>query len=540
MADRITYKVHDIVIPQANDPTKTISKTVYEAETHHSEGGMIGFAAPDATLVSNVLTPADSLVVVRGEGASADTIDFISFTSDPQIKDKDLVWLQQGAEAITINHNTGSPPANAGPVLLLSQVPKTMIGSRMVCLQKQGSNFQEITYDGIVGNGGILAEDDEGNAIIVCGSVPSAVNHLKTTNAATGNDVVIESIGTDPNIGLEIKGKGTKFVKILSLIVTTLLDANSLAWAKVVSIASAVNEITFSNAATGTDPIIEGTGSDTDVGIELKTKGTGVITAINTKITNIRESTGSALALIITGAASIVNHFEIKPSIAASDLELNALGADTNIGIKITPKGTGRVTILEQIVTNIREATGGAIAIAITALASAVNYIEVKANIASSDPEIEAKGSDTNVGIKLIPKGTGSIYGVRESWEYPLTDESTLPVVDTIYVTGPAPYDMAIEDVIAGLTVTGAGAALWTVDILKENSVNANAFTTILSTLITIDAAEYTSTTAATPPVISVATWEKGRRLQLKISLLDTDTLARGAKVNLLTHATAK
>lgn len=345
MADRITYKVHDIVIPQANDPTKTISKTDYESETHHAESGMIGFSAPDATLVSNVLTPADSLVIVRGESASADTIDFISFTSDPQINDKDLVWLQQGAEAITINHNTTSPPANAGPVLLLSQTPKKFIGSRMVLLQRQGSNFQEISYDGIVGNGGILAEDDEGNAVIVCGSVPSAVNHLKATNAATGNDIVIEAIGTDPNIGLEIKGKGTKFVKILSVIITQLLDANSLAWAKVNSIASAVNEITFSNAAIGTDPIIEGTGSDTDVGIEIKTKGTGVITAINTKITNIRESTGSALAIIITGAASIVNHFEFKPSIAASDLELNALGSDTNIGIKITPKGTGLVTV---------------------------------------------------------------------------------------------------------------------------------------------------------------------------------------------------
>jgi len=344
MADRITYKVHDIVIPQANDPTKTISKTVYEAENHHAESGMIGFSAPDATLVSNVLTPVDSLTVVRGEGASADTIDHISFTADPQINDKDLVWLQQGAEAITINHNTSSPPANAGPVLLLSQVPKKMIGSRMVLLQRQGSNFQEIAYDGIVGNGGILAEDDEGNAVIVCGSVPSAVNHLKATNAATGNDVVIEAIGTDPNIDITITPKGT-----------------------------------------------------------------GLITLLNTKITNIRESTGDALAIIITGAASIVNHFEIKPSITTADLEINALGTDTNIGIKITPKGTGRVTILEQIVTNIREATGGAIAIAITAIASAVNFIEVKANITANDPEIEAKGSDTNVGIKLIPKGTGLI-----------------------------------------------------------------------------------------------------------------------------------
>ena len=210
---RKTYKVHDIVIPQANDPTKTISKTVYEAEDHHAEDGMIGFEAPDATLVTNVLTPVDTVVVVRGEGAAADTIDHIIFGSVPDIKDKDLLWLVQGAEAITINHNTATPPADSGPVLLLSQVPKKMIGTRMVLLQRQGSNFQEIAFDGIVGDGGILVEDDEGNAIIVCGSVASAVNHLKVTNAATGNDVIVEVIGADTNIGITTTPKGTGLIK---------------------------------------------------------------------------------------------------------------------------------------------------------------------------------------------------------------------------------------------------------------------------------------------------------------------------------------
>lgn len=340
---RITYKVHDIVIPQANDPTKTVSKTVYEAEDHHAESGMIGFAGPDIIISSGVAIITDTLSIIRGEGAAADTLDFITFGATPEINDKDLVWLESGAEDITLAHNAISPPANSGPILLLSQINKKMSNDRMVLLQRQGANFQEIAHDGIVGNGGILVTDDENNAIIVCGSVPSAVNHLKITNAATGNDVVIESIGTDSDIGLEIKGKGTKFVQILSLIVTTLYDVNSLAWGKVNSIASAVNELTFSNAATGTDPILEGTGTDADVGIEIKTKGIGVITAINTKITNIRESVGGALAIVIAGAASIVNHFEFKPSITTVDLEINALGTDTDIGIKLSPKGAGEI-----------------------------------------------------------------------------------------------------------------------------------------------------------------------------------------------------
>jgi len=220
---RITYKVHDIVIPQPNDPTKTISKTVYQSEEHHAENGMIGFDAPDRTIATGKVILIDSVSVIRGEGAAADTLDFIEFGAIPDINDKDLVWIIQGAEAITIAHNTSSPPSNSGPILLLSKANKKMIGTRMILLQRQGSNFQEIAFDGIVGNNGVLVEDDSGNAIIVCGSVASAVNHLKVTNAAAGNDIVIEPIGTDTNIGINITPKGAGRVTIPNATLSTTI-----------------------------------------------------------------------------------------------------------------------------------------------------------------------------------------------------------------------------------------------------------------------------------------------------------------------------
>ncbi len=175
-----------------------------------------------------------------------------------------------------------------------------------------------------------------------------------------------------------------------------------------------------------------------------------------------------------------------------------------------------------------------------TTTASAVNELTL-VNAATATPvELQATGGDTDVDVQFTPKGTGTFYGNRETWSWPLTDETTAPTTGVKYTTEPAPYDMSIEDAIAGLTTAGTGAALWTIDVLKEDSVNADTFTTIFSTLPTIDASEFTSTTAATPPVISVSTWEKGRRLQLSISTLDTDGLARGSKISLLTHATAK
>ena len=176
-----------------------------------------------------------------------------------------------------------------------------------------------------------------------------------------------------------------------------------------------------------------------------------------------------------------------------------------------------------------------------SATSSAVNEITL-VNAATATPvEIRATGDDTDVDVQFTPKGAGTFYGNRETWAWPLTDETTAPTTGVKYTTEPAPYDMSIEDAIAGLTTAGTGAALFTLDVLKETSVNGDVFSSIFTTdLVEIDASEFTSTTAATQPNITTTTWEKGRRLQLSISILDTDGLARGAKISLITHATAK
>lgn len=59
----------------------------------------------------------------------------------------------------------------------------------------------------------------------------------------------------------------------------TLNDDNGNEWIKQTSTASAVNEVTIANAATGTNPVISATGGDTNVGLTLTPKGTGAIKA---------------------------------------------------------------------------------------------------------------------------------------------------------------------------------------------------------------------------------------------------------------------
>jgi hypothetical protein len=57
----------------------------------------------------------------------------------------------------------------------------------------------------------------------------------------------------------------------------TLKDDNGNEWIAQTSTASAVNEVTVANAATGNNPIISATGGDTNVGLTLTPKGSGAI-----------------------------------------------------------------------------------------------------------------------------------------------------------------------------------------------------------------------------------------------------------------------
>lgn len=107
------------------------------------------------------------------------------------------------------------------------------------------------------------------------------------------------------------------------------------------------------------------------------------------------------------------------------------------------------------------------------------------------------------------------------------SDETTVLSTGTAKATFRMPFAMTVTDVRASLTTAGTGAALVTVDINEGGS-------TILSTKITIDASEKTSTTAATAPVISDSALADDAEITIDIDQVDTDNVAAGLKVYLI------
>ncbi len=106
------------------------------------------------------------------------------------------------------------------------------------------------------------------------------------------------------------------------------------------------------------------------------------------------------------------------------------------------------------------------------------------------------------------------------------SDESTALTTGTTKVTFRMPYAMTLSAVRASLTTAQASGSILTVDINEGG-------TTILSTKLTIDNTEKTSTTAATAAVISDVNLADDAEITIDIDQVGDGT-AKGLKITLI------
>lgn len=126
-----------------------------------------------------------------------------------------------------------------------------------------------------------------------------------------------------------------------------------------------------------------------------------------------------------------------------------------------------------------------------------------------------AADNDTSVATTAFVEAR--VAGVTNVYEFALSDETTEITTGVAKVTWRAPFAMTIIAVRSSLSTTSS-SGLPTVDIKEGGS-------TILSTKLSIDASEKTSTTAAAPPVISDTAIADDAEITF-----DIDTAGTGAK----------
>ncbi len=185
------------------------------------------------------------------------------------------------------------------------------------------------------------------------------------------------------------------------------------------------------------------------------------------------------------------------------------LTAGTGISITDAGAGSSATVATSAILPTIVDAKGDLIA---ATGADAVARLAVSA----TDGHVLKAASGEATGLQW--QGQSEVIVVA------ISDETTAITTGTAKVTFRMPFAMTLTAVRASLT-TASSSGLPTFDINESGS-------SILSTAITIDANELTSTTAATPPVISDTALADDAQITIDVDVAGTG--AKGAKVYLI------
>lgn len=133
-------------------------------------------------------------------------------------------------------------------------------------------------------------------------------------------------------------------------VVTAIADTNGNELIIVTATASAVNEVTLANAATGNGPTITASG-ETNVPVTLAAKGTGAVTLGQATSAGvdlaadqpIRDSSANEL-IKFTKATTAVNEITVANAATGNGPSIISTG-ETNVALGLAGKGTGTVTV---------------------------------------------------------------------------------------------------------------------------------------------------------------------------------------------------
>lgn len=170
----------------------------------------------------------------------------------------------------------------------------------------------------------------------------------------------------------------------------------------------------------------------------------------------------------------------------------------------------------------------------VAALLSAGSNISISYDDVTNTLVISSTGGGGGGGGITDAPSNGKTYGrknaawveITESLIIAVSDETTALTAGTAKVTFRMPYAFTLTAVRASLTTEQASGSIFTVDINENGS-------SILSTKLTIDNTEKTSTTAATAPVISDTSLADDAEITIDIDQIGNGSAA-GLKVVLI------
>jgi hypothetical protein len=149
----------------------------------------------------------------------------------------------------------------------------------------------------------------------------------------------------------------------------------------------------------------------------------------------------------------------------------------------------------------------------------------------SNDDIVQRKaGAWTNRTMAQLYTDLQSLIKPIQSWDFALSDESTALTTGTAKLTWRTPYAITVTEVRASVNTAPTGSTI-IVDINEGGS-------TILSTKLSIDASEFTSTTAASAAVISDTALADDAEITFDIDQIGSTIAGKGLKVSIIGRRT--
>jgi hypothetical protein len=209
-----------------------------------------------------------------------------------------------------------------------------------------------------------------GNQIV---TVPNGIEKTYIVSNGTVGAFTVEfktASGTGPTFSTTDKGikilfaDGTNIVDVNAnfssssfpeIKVPQINDSNGNEEIKFTTTASAVNEFTIANAATGNGPEISATGSDTNIDLKITPKGTGKINLDGIKFPNADGSAGQALVTNGSGTLSFASAGLAWQSVKTSDFTavkgeaypINTTSSAITVTLPATPTAGDQVQVVD-------------------------------------------------------------------------------------------------------------------------------------------------------------------------------------------------
>ena len=196
-------------------------------------------------------------------------------------------------------------------------------------------------------------------------------------------------ISSNANAGFTFTSKGTSAVDFYT-------NGYGSLGLRVAHTASAVNYVQVTGSVTGGQPTISAQGSDTNVILNIASKNAAPILFFANGGEQFRAA----------GSASVVNSLSFSGGTSGLGPSVTARGSDTNVNLVLSTKGTGSLLFYTN--------NGANIQFQVLDRVSSVNYCATRGGVAGSPPTLSVVGSDTNIDLELVPKGTGRVkYGTH-------------------------------------------------------------------------------------------------------------------------------